>query len=456
MRSLPFLLLTLPVCAQTPQGAIHPTVRQIVASVSEERITANLRKLEGFGTRHILSAQDDPVRGIGAARKWIFEQFRSYSPRLEVRFDTHLIPKQRRVFREVEIHNVVAVLPGKTNPEAQILISGHYDSLAIVRRAGATDTPGGGPPAMDDEKTAAADAPGVNDDGSGTAAVMELARVLSQHEFDKTLIFIAFAGEEEGLLGSTKYAEAAKRAGSEIEAVLNNDIIGNDLAGNGRRETHTVRVFSADPGDSPSRQLARYVKLIGERYVPAMKVDLVFRQDRFGRGGDHTPFANEGFAAVRFSEVAENYSHQHNATDTFSNVSPAYCARVARVNAAVAASLALAPKAPTVISEVTSGPNQGRRQSSLTRGKGYDALLKWTSPNAPEDLAGYAIVLRSTTAPDWEKEIYVGKVNEYLLENLSIDDVVFGVKAIDREGHQSLVSAYQLYGSRAAGAAGVP
>ena len=191
MRVFPFLLLSLPVFAQAPVNSIHPTIKQIVESVSGERIQSTLEKLESFGTRHILSSQDDPKQGIGAARKWIFEQFSSFSPRLQVRFDTHLIAKQRRVFRDVEIHNVVAVLPGKTNPEAQILISGHYDSLSIVRKpavAGVT-----GPPQMDDEKTAAAVAPGVNDDGSGTAAVLELARVLSQHEFDKTLVFVAFA-----------------------------------------------------------------------------------------------------------------------------------------------------------------------------------------------------------------------------------------------------------------------
>jgi len=170
--------------------------------------------------------------------------------------------------------------------------------------------------------------------------------------------------------------------------------------------------------------------------VPSMQVELVYRQDRFGRGGDHTPFEKQGFAAVRISEVAENYSHQHNGTDTLANMSPAYCARVARINAAVAASLALAPKAPVLTTEATTGPYQGQRIATLTRGKsGYDALLKWTLPKPAEDLAGYAIVVRKTTAPDWEKEIFVGNVQEYVMENVSIDDVVLGVKAIDKEGN---------------------
>ena len=425
--------------------SINPAVKRIVDGVSEERIAAIEKKLESFGTRNIFSEADDPARGIGAARRWIFEQFQSYSPKLQVSFDTYKVKAHKRVFRDVELRNVVAVLRGSLHPERQLLVSGHYDSLHLVRKPRSADPDAAGDtPEIDGEKSAAMpDAPGVSDDASGTAAVMELARVMSQYEFENTIVFVAFAGEEEGLVGASLYAAKARRENRIIDGVFNNDIIGSVAAGNGRLDNGRVFVFSEHPADSPSRQLARYIKEIGERYVPAMKVDTIFRNDRFDRGGDHTPFNYEGYAAVRFTSPAENYSNQHTATDTFANTSPAYAARVTRINGAALASLALAPKAPDVTRVVKSGAYKGRVVPDIGRGKSrYGALLKWKNASPEPDLAGYAIVSRSTTAPYWEKELFVGNVNEYLFEDVSLDELIFGVKAIDRDGNESLVSVY--------------
>jgi hypothetical protein len=271
---------------------------------------------------------------------------------------------------------------------------------------------------------------------------MELARVMSQHQFDKTMVFVAFAGEEIGLSGSQSYATAAKQAGMQIEAVLNNDIIGSTISGNGRSETNVVRVFADGPDDSPARQLGRYVKEMGERLIPSMQVEMVFRRDRFLRGGDHTPFLNEGYAAVRMTSAAENFENQHTVTDTFANTSTAYAARVARVNGAALASLALAPVPPVLNWTWESGPNKGGHVPLLTRGKsGYDAVLRWV-PNTEPDLAGYAVLVRSTTSPVWQREVWVGNVTTYTMPNVSIDDIVIGVKAVDKDGNASLVSPY--------------
>jgi hypothetical protein len=249
--------------------------------------------------------------------------------------------------------------------------------------------------------------------------------------------------EEIGLVGSSLYSDKANARGDRIEAVLNNDIVGNDVAGDGRAASGYVHVFSDDPDDSLSRELARYVRECAQRYVPGFRIEPVFRADRFSRGGDHTPFAQDGFAAVRFTTPAENLGVQHTANDTFEKVSPAYNANVARVNGAALASLALAPSPPVVVREVTTGANKGRKLPNLARGKTlYDAVLKWTDEKPVADLAGYAVVMRSTTAPFWEHQIFVGKVNEYTLPGVSIDDVVIGVKAIDNDGNESLVSPY--------------
>jgi hypothetical protein len=444
MRTFTVLLICGALTAAGQYKAVNPQVAKVVSDVSEDKITEILKKLEGFGTRNIFSSQDNPTRGVGAARKWIYEQFRSYSPRLEVSYDQYRLKKDTarasRIQDDVDLYNVIAVLPGTSSKDQRIIISGHYDSVNSARPPGApAPQPGDPPPASRDPNI---DAPGVTDDGSGTACVMELARVLSQYQFEKTIVFVAFAGEEMGLLGSTLYAAKAKSLEQKIEAVLNSDIIGSDVGGDGRTENRRVNIYSEDPIDSPSREIARYMKEIGERYVPSMDVDPVFRADRFGRGGDHTPFNLEGFAAVRISTPVENFANQHSATDLFANTSPGYIARVTRVNGAVAASLAWAPKAP-ITSEQIERNGQKVNNLLLTRGKSrYDAALKWKSEAPEADLAGYVVVMRKTTSAHWEREIYVGNVTEYTLPEVSIDEVVFGVKAIDKEGNESLVTPY--------------
>jgi hypothetical protein len=432
------------------EKAVNPQIRKLVDEVSEARIKATLEKLVSFGTRNTLSNPDDPEHGVGAARQWIFHELQSYSPRLQVRFDKYRVKKQgQRIFKDVDLYNVIAVLPGKTMPETQVLISGHYDSLNLSARP----TQGGGAPPQQTpaeyEKNAALPAPGACDDGSGTAAVMELARVMSQYEFDKTLVFVAFAGEEQGLVGSTLEAAKARTEKWNIEAVLNNDIIGTEVSGNGRIDNSSVSVYSDEIQDSPNQQLARLVREMGERYVPSMKVKVMFMQDRLGRGGDHTPFQLEGFAAVRISTPNENYANQHTATDLLENMSVPYTTRVARINGAAAASLAMAPDEPAVMSLPRTGANApagaaGRGPTPMiARGASrYDAQLRWRTVGPDANLKGFAVVVRPTTSPFWEQEIFVGKVNEYTLKDVSIDDARFGVKAIGMDGTESLVVPY--------------
>jgi hypothetical protein len=468
------LLLAVPFLAQgfqeepQPSQRLDPRIQKIVSEISADRIAEIEKKLESFETRNTLSDPNQPNRGIGAARQWILDQFKSYSPRLQVSFDTHTIPKAGRVWKEIELRNVVAVLPGKMQQAASrwIMITGHYDSLNLRV-----------PPELRNDQAKAVEivAPGVTDDGSGTACVMECARVLSQYEFDATLVFVAFAGEEQGLIGARAMAKRLKEKSQTIQAVLNNDIIGSEVSGNGVIDNRRVLVMSEDPNDSPSRQIARYVKRIGERYFPEMTVDLIFRYDRFGRGGDHTAFNQEGFAGVRITTPNENFANQHSATDTFANTSPNYAAKVTRINAAAAAAMALAPRSPIVsrpapAAAATTGtastsptapaaaptvaaptdPDDAaapRRQPTgpgLSRGGGYDAVLRWEYPDPEPDLAGFIVVVRSTTAPDWEREIWAGNVKEFTLKNTSIDQLVFGVKSVDKEGHESPVSAYVL------------
>lgn len=409
--------LAAPVRAQQPD----PRITAIVDSISPDRLAATLRRLEAFETRQTLSDTVSATRGIGAARRWLFEEFQQASPRLQVSYDTYRIPQGGRISREVELRNVMAILPGRT--PRRVYVSGHYDTVARPASGqtfdwGAADLP----------------APGVNDDGSGTALVLELARVMARSgvEFDATLVFIAFAGEEQGLVGATAHARKAAAERWTIDAVLNNDIVGGTTAGNGVADSRTVRVFADGPEDSPSRQLARYIRQVAAEYVPGHVVRLIARHDRFGRGGDHTAFNQEGFTGVRFSEAAEHYGRQHTVEDTFAGVSPEYLAKNARVNAAAAASLALAPPAP-VVTTAGGQPMLGRGQS------GYDAALRWqASPGA----AGYRVVWREAWSPDWQYERVTGAETGLRLPDLSIDDFVFGVAAIGAGGQESLVSAY--------------
>ncbi len=440
--------------AAAQENAVNPLVQKVVSEVSESRIEATLTKLVSFGTRNTMSDQNDPEHGIGAARRWIFDEFKSYSPRLQVRFDTWTVRKRLpRIFRDVDLYNVVAVLPGKQMPETQIIISAHYDSLNLGTSQAGASVPGeavGERPVQSNwEENSKLPAPGACDDGSGVAAVMELARVMSRYEFDKTLVFVAFAGEEQGLVGATLAAGKATKEARTIEAVLNNDIIGNIAGGDGRIDNASISVYGGEIMDSPSQELARFARTIGERYVPSMKVNPIFLEDRLGRGGDQIPFREEGFGAVRFSSPVENFTHEHSVTDTLANMSIPYTARAAMINAAVAATLALAPKTPQVLGApqpVTNAPpgaSRTRRAPMISRGRSeYDAQLRWRNSGPDTGIKGFAVVVRSTLSPYWEREIFVGKVNEYTLTGVSIDDVRFGVKAIGEDGVESLIAPY--------------
>jgi hypothetical protein len=418
-----------------PPKKLDPVVQKIVTEISEQNVSAIMRKLGDFQTRNTVSDPAQDHRGVGAARQWIFDQFKSYSPRLEVSFDASTIAKTNRVYQETELRNVLAVLPGKA-PDATnrwILISGHYDSINFKDASGL-------PPA----EAAELPAPGVSDDASGTACAMECARVLSQYEFQATLVFVAFVGEEQGLYGSQALARRLRRENQGIEAVLNNDIIGTEVAGNGESDKNRVLVFSEDPDDSASRQIARFVHAAAVKYCPDMAVEMIFRHDRFGRGGDHTSFNQQGYAGVRFTTPNENFSQQHSSLDTFANSSPSYATRVVRINAAAAALMAMAPAPPVTssASQTSSGNVSPSKRPGLGRGAGYDAVLRWSEPGAEMNVAGFMVVLRSTTAPDWEKEIWAGNVFEFTLRDMPIDQVVLGVKAVDAQGHESPVSAY--------------
>jgi len=448
MRLPIFVLVAASALNAQTVGRPDPAIQKMLSEISRDRIAATMRKLASFETRGNFSDPDQKDRGIGAARLWIFDQLKSYSPSLDVSFDPYKVKKQgTRILRDVEVVNVVAVLRGTTQPEKRIVVGAHYDSLNIVRKPDAPEvTPEGGEPAADDvidfEKSVEAPAPGVTDNAAGAALVLELARVMSQYKFEKTIVFITFAGEEIGLVGSSLYAAKAKEHKDQIEAVLNNDVVGVAVAGDGRAETSLVHVFSEEPADSASRELARYIRETAQRYVPAFKAEPVFRQDRFSRGGDHSPFNANGFAAVRFTSAAENLGIQHTANDTFDKSSPDYATFVAKVNGAALASLALAPSAPETTREVLTGAAKGRRTATVARGKSrYDAVLRWKDASG-DDLAGYAIVIRSSTAPFWEQQTFVGKVTEYTLPGVGIDDIIFGVKAIDAEGHESLVAPW--------------
>ena len=428
--------------ASLAAAPLNPAVQQIVNGISGERIAAIEHKLESFGTRNTLSAQDDPRQGIGAARRWLIDELKSFSPRLLVREECHEEKKKARITKDIQLCNVVAELKGTVYPEHYLVVASHYDSVVMVYKPNTQteDLPQG---VLDAEATAAALAPGVTDDASGVAAVLELARMMSAHEYGKSILFVAFAGEEQGLLGSRWMAEEAKKNGTQIEALLSNDIIGSESGGNGRKDDSTVRLFSDGPEDSAARSLARYAKEIAERYVPSMRAQLIFRADRFSRGGDHSPFATNGFAAVRLTSAEENYQQQHTPADRFANTSVAYTTRVTQMNAAVLTSLALAPLPPVVTKTVTTADAPPRVVPSIGRGKsGYDAVLKWKYGAADESLAGFVVVLRETTAPVWQKAIPVGNVREFVLPDVSIDDIVIGVKAVDHDGNESLVSAY--------------
>jgi len=400
---------------------------------------ATVARLVGFGTRHTLSATDDQTRGIGAARTWIRDELTRHAAArqdapLRVSLDAHrLEPDGKRIDRPVDIINVIAELPG-VMPEARArryYVVGHYDSRAS------------------DPMDATSDAPGADDDASGTAVVLELARVLAGHRFDATLVFMASAGEEQGLLGARRHAEAAKQAGLQIHGVLSNDIVGDPSDPRGGEHRHHIRVFSeALPSsrdeatlaqiiklsafaDSPARQLARHIADVGAWQATPVQAMLVLRPDRFLRGGDHTAFADNGFPAVRFTEVAENYDRQHQDVrvegaraygDVLEFVDADYLAGVARLNAAALIHLANAPSTP------------GDVQLVLTT-LGNDTTLRWTASPEP-DLAGYELLRRDTTAPAWQHADDLGDVTTVTVPH-SKDNWFFAVRAYDRDGYRS-------------------
>lgn len=448
MRTAALMVLLVTACASanelpsaTPTPALEGDsaapdvpvgVETMLKEIEPAQLRATIDQLVGFGTRHTLSAADDPKRGIGAARQAIADHFRQ-SPRLRVEFDSHRIePDGRRVDAPTDVVNVVATLPGAM-PEAaarHYYVIGHYDSRVT------------------DPMNRTADAPGANDDGSGTALVMELARVMSQHEYDATIVFMATAGEEQGLLGARAHARAAREQGIDIRAVLSNDIVGDPSGPRGEMHDDAVRVFSialppepelgrlrtlAATHDGESRQLARYVHEVGRRHALPVQAKMVFRRDRFLRGGDHTAFNEVGFAAVRFSEVEENYDRQHQDVrtegdraygDLAEHVDADYLAGVARLNAASLAHLANAP----------SSPGNARIVASALS---HDTTMRWEASPEP-DVAGYEIVWRETTAPEWTDSKDVGTALEATLP-MSKDNVFFGVRAYDADGYRSPV-----------------
>ncbi len=431
------LLITRSLPAQDgPRPEADLRIEQLVGSISVDRLRQLLTTLTSFGTRSTLSNPLSLTRGIGAARQWIFDELRGSTPKLQVRLDTYRLAPQGRVTRELELHNVMAILPGRS--ARRIYVTAHYDSLNIPGQTAAVVTPVPPPPGFSAMEQPGqdydVDAPGADDNGSGTVLAMELARRFAESgiDFDATLVFMLLAGEEQGLVGSRAHARRITADGVVVEAVFNNDIVGGSRGGNGVVNSGSVRVYSEGPEDSMSRSLARYIRRVSAVYVPSHGIRLMARPDRFSRGSDHSSFNQFGYPAIVFRESNENLDRQHTASDTLDGVDFAYLAQNARVNAAAIAALALAPPAPAVTSE-RGQPLIGRQPS------GYDANLRWVaSPGA----IAYRVYWRDAWENDWQHQQLVGNVTQFVLRQVSIDDVVIGVAAVDPSGHESLVSAY--------------
>jgi len=422
--------------------AADSAVKAVVKDISAERIETYVRTLAGFGTRHTLSQTDSDTRGIGAARRWIASELERCAQesggRLQVTLDEFVAEPNARIPKPTTVVNVIATLPG-SQAEARdrvYVVSGHYDSMPS------------------DVMDSTSDAPGANDDASGTAAVMELACVMSKHPYDATLVFMAVAGEEQGLVGSTHWAKQARMQGTNIAGMITNDIIGNSRGTDGKSYRNRVRLFAegvppattldddvrtrvstGGENDSTTRQLARFIKLQGERHVRGMHVDLIYRRDRYLRGGDHRPFLEQGYAAVRFTEHSEDFRHQHQNVrlengvqygDLVEFVDFDYVANVARVNGAALTALANGPATPV---------NAAIETIQLEN----DTTLRWDANKEP-DIAGYRIVWRETTAPFWEHSRNVGNVSRYTLKNISKDNYIFGVVAVDKDDNESVAS----------------
>ena len=423
-----------------PQTIIHkdPQIENMLRSVSADSLKSYILKLVSFGTRNTLSTQTDTKRGIGAARNWVLNRFNEFAKesggRLTAYIDTiTLQPDGRRINRPVVLGNVVATLKG-TDPEDNriFMISGHLDNM----RTNVMDSTG--------------DAPGANDDASGVAALMECARVLGKHAFPATIIFVAFSGEEQGLLGANNMADKAKKQNWNIEAILNNDIMGSNNSNETNIISNTkVRVFSEglsvlDTGrnatsvrslglenDGKARQLARYIKETGERYVDNLEVVMVYRNDRFLRGGDHTPFVLKGFAAIRICEMNENYTRQHQNVrledgiqygDLPEYLDYEYLRKNACLNLCNLANLAKSPSLPQEVRIDT------RKLTNFS-------ALSWKAPKSGK-AKGYFVLIRETTSPVWEKKFFTTDLKIEL--PYSKDNFFFAIQSVSEDGNEGL------------------
>lgn len=441
MLKLGTLLLFFGFVSTSLAGAVPPSedprLHDIVAASSAERIRADIEKLVGFGTRHSLSETGSEVRGVGAARRWIQAQFEEISAQcgncLEVLTIGDTVSGQPRIPGPTEIISVIAIQHGKHDPNRMIIMSGDIDSR-ISNPLNFTD-----------------DSPGANDNASGMAGVLEAARLLTRYEFSGSIVYAGLAGEEQGLWGGKILAAHALEKGWNIDAVLNNDMIGNIAGINGVIDNHSARIFSegvrkaetpeeaelryreGGEVDSASRNLARYVKKTGNQYITNLDLVMIYRLDRFGRGGHHKPFNEAGFPAIRIMETNEHYDRQHQDLrieegrhfgDTIEFVDFEFAAKLTALNAISLASLAWAPAPPADVAV------EGMVRSSTT--------LHWQQ-GEDQNLAGYRVYWRPTTAAEWTNSRYVGKGSSFTLKNLVIDNYFFGVASVAADGHESPV-----------------
>jgi len=430
-----FLIFTQASVAQVSED---PEIKKMISEIKAENLEATINKLVSFGTRHTLSDPKNKTKGIGAAQQWVKSEFDKFAlesnGRLTAEIDYFDVKADgKRINVDSKIGNVMATLKGTDpNDNRVIIISGHLDSRVT------------------DVMNIKSNAPGANDDGSGVAAVIELAKVMSKRPFPATIIFVAVTGEEQGLIGARHLAEKAKAENWNVIAMLNNDMIGNSLSsGTNLRDNTQIRVFSetipyleteeeakmrkaiSRDNDSPSRLLARYIKTVTEQYVDQLKVKLVYRNDRFLRGGDHTPFSQNGFTAVRFCEMNENFDHQHQDLRTENNIKYGdlpefmdfdYLRKNTCSNLATLANLASSPKAPE---------NVGIEVKKLSN----SSTLIWSAPEGKAQY-GYQILMRETSSSHWEKTIFVKETQAEI--PYSKDNYFFAVQTVDVLGHASL------------------
>lgn len=415
-----------------------PEIKKMILEIKADKLESIVRKLVSFGTRHSVSDTKSDLRGVGAAQRWIKSEFDKHAKesggRLTSSIDYYWVKADgKRITTDSKLANVMAVLKG-TDPkdERVLIISGHMDSRAS------------------DVMNSKIDAPGANDDASGVAAMMELSRIMSKRTFPCTIIFVAVTGEEQGLLGARHLADSAKVSGWKVMAMLNNDMIGNSLSsGTNLRDNTRVRVFSETipyletedeakmrkstnrDNDSPSRQLARYIKTVTNQYVDQLDIDLVYRNDRFLRGGDHTPFLQNGFTAVRFCEKNENFNQQHQDVRMENNIQYGdlpefmdfeYLRKNAASNLATLSNLAWSPEAPLSV---------GIEVKELSN----FSTLVWQAPQGKVPY-GYQILIRETSSPHWEKTIFVKDTRATI--PFSKDNYFFAVQSVDELGHASL------------------